>query len=71
MLHLKNQNKQELINLACNASYALFNENHGITKIVNRSPTSTNYTFLESLGQGLSNPTYTGLISEVILIPHP
>ena len=27
----KNQNKQELINVTCNVSYALFNENHGIT----------------------------------------
>ena len=68
MLHLENQKKQELINVACNASYALFNENHGITKTVNRSPKSTNDTFLESLGQVLPYPPYVGLI---ILTPHP
>ena len=67
MLHLENQKKQELINVACNASYALFNENHGITKIVNRSPTSTNYTFLESLGQDPPNLLFIGLIYGVIL----
>ena len=30
------------------------------------SPTSTYDTFLESLGQDLSNPAYIGLISDVI-----
>ena len=35
------------------------------------SPTSTYDTFLESLGQDLSNPSYIGLISGVILTPHP
>ena len=34
------------------------------------SPTSTYDTFLESLGQDLSNPTYKGLITGVISTPH-
>ena len=35
------------------------------------SPTSTYDTFLESLGQDLSNPAYIGLIPGVILTQHP
>ena len=41
------------------------------SKQVYTSPTSTYYTFLESLGQDLSNPAYIGLISGAILTPHP
>ena len=37
------------------------------SKQVYASPTSTYETFLESLGQDLSNPPYIGLISGVIL----
>ena len=41
------------------------------SKQVYTSPTSTYDTFLDSLGQDLSNPAYIGLISGAILIPHP
>ena len=41
------------------------------SKQVYTSPTSTYDTFLESLGQDLSNPAYIGLIPGVILTLHP
>ena len=41
------------------------------SKQVYTSPTSTYDTFLESLGQDLSNPAYIGLISGAILTPQP
>ena len=41
------------------------------SKQVYTSPTSTYDTFLESLGQDLSNSAYIGLIPGVILTIHP
>ena len=52
---------------------SFWDQHHNFQSSLNQSTQvqSTYGTFLESLGQDLSNPAYIGLISGAILTPHP